>query len=140
MNRKTWIYRCGWVVRYFLNLITYIYLLRFPLLTSVLALWVFFYKADDLAKVLAGAFDQTTGLQVLALTLTDVLFLYTLLVTGHTVLAYSALRHTAHVPSRSKDVLNIYRWAWTLFCWVAALPLLRTAWIYSSGNMELHTF
>lgn len=140
MNRKTWIYRCGWVVRYFLNLITYIYLLRFPLLASLIALWVFFYKAGDLAKMLAGAFDQATGLQVLALTLTDVLFLYTLLVTGHTVLAYSALRHTAHVPSRNKDVLKIYRWAWTLSCWVAAVPLLRTAWIYSSGNMELHTF
>jgi Patatin-like phospholipase len=118
----------------------YSYLLRVPLLAGVVAFWVFFYKADDWVKMLAGAFDQTTGWQVVFLTLVDILFLYTLVVTGQTVLAYSRLRGSAPAPSKSNKVDKAYRWIWTLLCWLFALPLLRTAWVYSAANMKLWKF
>jgi len=148
-------------VRDFLHFLTYVYLLRFPLIaiSIVFAFWV---KERDWAKMLAGAFDQSSSGQTLALGLTNILFVYTLSVVGHNILGYSALRGTADdlgndnddekpnapqaqvseegneekaVDSKSEDGNKTNKWhrRWNILCWLTVLPVPFTAWHYSDN-------
>ena len=123
------------VLRWFFNFLTYLYLLRFPLIAiAVVALFIF--KAKGWGKMLAGAFDQTSFGDVFALGLTDILFVYTLTVVGHNVLGYSALRGSAHkLPLNPTTQTNAWHSTWNWLCLAAALPVPITAWFFSNHQI-----
>ena len=148
-------------VRDSLHVLTYVYLLRFPLI-GISILFAFWVKERDWAKMIAGAFDQSSWDQTFVLGLTNILFVYTLSVTGHNILGYSALRGTAHdlgndndgekrnapqaqvseegneekiVDSKSEDGNKTNKWhrGWNILCWLTVLPVPFTAWHYSDN-------
>ena len=126
-------------LRWLLNFLTYVYLLRFPLIAIVVVV-AFLVKKHGWAKMLAGAFDQSSFEQAFALGLTNTLFVYSLLVIGHNVLAYSGLRRTAHSIPTNKNDTNLWHHIWNWLCVAAALPVPFTAWYYSRGNIEATLF
>lgn len=132
---KKWsIQRLSGALRCFLNFLTYVFLLRFPLIAIVIVA-LFIIKAKDWAKMLAGAFDQSSFNQTLALGLTNILFVYSLLVIGHNVLGYSGLRGTAHELKRNNNQTNPWHHLWNFFCLAVALSVPFTAWYYSRGSI-----
>jgi hypothetical protein len=113
-----------------LNFFSYLYLLRFPILTALIVLVLSLFSMGGGAKMLAGGFDQTSGDQVLALTLVDALFLYTVFVCGDMVLAHAGLRGSAHkIPEEKK---KLYRRVWIVFCWLVPLFVLVPAYHFSA--------
>src|SRR5438874_2673207 len=91
-----------WLIN-LLDFFTYLYLLRFPILTGLVAFGLPIFALGGGAKMLAGAFDQALGREIVALTLTDVLLLWTLLVSGHVILDYSEMRGSA-TPTKHKSL------------------------------------
>ena len=77
--------------------------------------------------MLAGAFDQSLGRQIVALTLTNVFLLWTLLVSGHIILDYSDVRGSAEPTAH----LELWRKIWTGLCVAAVIPAVLTAYDYS---------
>ena len=132
---KEWsIQRLSGVLRCVLNFLTYVYLLRFPLIVFIIVA-LFIIKAKGWAKMLAGAFDQSSFNQTLALGLTNILFVYALLVIGHNVLGYSALRGTARELKRNDNDTNLWHHVWNSLCLAVALSVPLTAWYYSRGSI-----
>jgi hypothetical protein len=118
----------------FFNFLSYLYLLRFPILAALILLGLSIFSMGGGAKMLAGGFDQTSGDQVMALTLVDALFLYTVFVCGDVVLAYAGLRGNAQmIPEENR---TLYRWAWGAFCWLVALTVLIPAYYFSSEAIK----
>jgi hypothetical protein len=107
----------GWLKR-LLNFCTYLYLLRFPILTGLVAFGLPLFAWRGGAKILAGAYDQSLGLQIVALTLTDVLLMWTLLVTGHVILDYSHARGSAESMAHPRR----RRTTWTILSILAVGP------------------
>src|SRR6266480_3852788 len=114
-------------LRSFLTFCTYLYLLRFSVLTAVVMFVLLLFAISGGAKMLAGAFDQWMRRQIVALVLTDCILSWTLLVMGHLVIDYAEQRGSA--PA----LLHKARWRgiWTGFCLVVAIPMLVVAYIYS---------
>ena len=125
--------------RCFFNFLTYVYLLRFPLI-AIAVVALFFFQKRAWGKMLAGAFDQSAVDQTVALGLTNTLFVYSVSVIGHNVLGYSALRGTAHelkeMPRRRIGGTRI----WNFLCLVSALPVPLAAWYYSRANIDATKF
>ena len=152
-RRKWSIPSLSGALRWLLNFLTYVYLLRFPLIAIVVVVAVL-VKERGWAKMLAGAFEQSSFAQAFALGLTNMLFVYSLVVIGHNILGYSALRGTTLPLKRKKDnkaseddhkteedtETNIWHRIWNWVCAGAALPVPLTAWYYSRGNIAGTTF
>jgi hypothetical protein len=117
-----------------LNFFSYLYLLRFPILTALIASGLSLFSMRGGAKMLAGAFDQTSGDQVMALTLVDAFFLYTVLVSGDVILAYSGLRGSAEMIKKEKK--KRYHIIWTVFCWIVAFIVLIPAYYFSNKAIK----
>jgi hypothetical protein len=83
-------------------------------------------------KMLAGAFDQWSGRQIIALTLISVVMFWTLLVTGGLVLDYAEDR--ASVPALLHKVL--WRRVWLAFCAVVVIPIIVIAYVYSGADIK----
>jgi len=111
-----------------LNFFSYLYLLRFPILTALTVLGLSLFSMRGGTKMLAGAFDQTSGDQVVALTLVDALFLYTVFVSGDVILAYSGLRGSGEMITKKKR----YHIIWIVFCWIVAFIVLIPAYYFSN--------
>ena len=82
--------------------------------------------------MLAGAFDQSLGRQIVALTLTNVFLLWTLLVSGHLILDYSEMRGSAE-PTTYREG---WRRIWTGLCVAAVIPAVLTAYYYSGDQVK----
>jgi hypothetical protein len=133
------IYRLSGALRWLFNFLTYVYLLRFPLI-AIFVVALFLIKKNDWGKMLAGAFDQSSFEQAFALGLTDILFVYSLSVIGHNVLGYSGLRGTAHKLPTDENDTNCWHRSWNLICIASALPVPITAWLYSKGSIAGRVF
>ena len=83
-------------------------------------------------KMLAGAFDQWMWRQIVALTLTDFILAWTLLVTGHLVMDYSEKRGSAP----ALDHKHLWYSIWGAFCAAAALPVIIVAYVYSGDDVK----
>jgi hypothetical protein len=137
---KKWsIQKLSGVLRWLLHFLTYIYLLRFPLI-AIIVIVAFLVKERGWAKMLAGAFDQSSFKQTFGLGLTNILFVYTLSVVGHNILGYSGLRGTAPELKKNRYETNAWHHLWNFVCAVTALPVPLTAWYYSKGSMAGTSF
>ena len=111
---------------------TYLYLLRFPVLTALVVFSLSYFAIFGGPKMLAGAFDQWMWRQIVALTLTDFILAWTLLVTGHLVMDYSEKRGSAP----ALDHKHLWYSIWGAFCAAAALPVIIVAYVYSGDDVK----
>jgi hypothetical protein len=119
-----------------LTFFSYLYLLRFSVLTGIVILVLPLLAIGGGEKMLAGAFDQWEGRQIIALTLIDVVMFWTLLVTGRLVLDYAEGRGSA--PALMHKAL--WRRVWLTFCVVVVIPIIVIAYVYSGDDIKPRPF
>ena len=115
-----------------LGFVTYLYLLRFPLLGLSLLVGLPVAAATVAEKMLAGAFDQWLWRQIFALALVTGLAAATLFMTGRLVLDYSSLRGSAPFSLRHR----IWRRIWLILAAVSIIPTLVVAYRYSGDAVK----
>jgi hypothetical protein len=116
----------------FLGFLTYIYLLRFPLLAWAAIVGIPVWACYGGKRMLAGAFDQTQWYEIGSLGLMSVIAASAVFITGRLILDYSKSRGSAPFRPRQKR----WRRIWFLLSVGSIVPNLVVAFVYSYDGVS----